>query len=167
MRDKCRGLHMHMIKVIEWHGYLETYCLNLQNKWKRWAHTSVTIYTRERPCLKRIIHHEYPSELSIQEFAFVFKIWKPSKLQEERPALILGDKFWGSIDESDDVSHLESKVFKESWEIILMHSLSSWNQSSLFSRSYCSGRAKSSCGGVLAVDNDGFRRQRFTWFHEM
>ena len=96
MTDKCRCLHMHMIKVLEWHGYLETHCLNLQNIWKRWARTSVTIYTRERLRLKRIIHHECPSELSIQEFAFVFKIWKPSKLQEERPALILGDKFWGS-----------------------------------------------------------------------
>jgi len=114
MMDKCRCLHMHMIKVLEWHGYLETHCLNLQNKWKRWACTSVTIYTRERLRLKRIIQHECPSELNIQDFAFVFKIWKPSKLQEERPALILGDKFWGSIDESDDVSHLESKVCKES-----------------------------------------------------
>ena len=167
MTDKCRCLHMHMIKVLEWHGYLETHCLNLQNIWKRWARTSVTIYTRERLRLKRIIHHECPSELSIQEFAFVFKIWKPSKLQEERNALILGDKFWGSIDESDDVSHLESKVCKESCEIILMHSLSSWNQSSLFSRPYCSGRAKSGCGGVLAVNIDDFRRQRSAWFHEI
>jgi hypothetical protein len=117
--DKCRCLHMHMIKVLEWHGYLETHCLNLQNKWKRWARTSVTIYTRERLRLKRIIHHECPRELSIQEFAFVFKIWKPSKLQKERPALILGNKFWGSIDESDDVSHLESKVCKEIYETSL------------------------------------------------
>ena len=93
MTDKCRYLHMHMIKVLEWHGYLETHCLNLQNKWKRWARTSVTIYPRERPRPKRIIHHECLSELSIPEFAFVFKIWKPSKLQEERPALIIGDKF--------------------------------------------------------------------------
>ena len=48
MMDKCLCLHLHMIKVFELHCYLETYCLNLQNKWKRWAHTSITIYRQER-----------------------------------------------------------------------------------------------------------------------
>ena len=48
MMDKCLCLHLHMIKVFEWYCYLETHCLNLQIEWKRWEHTSVTIYTHER-----------------------------------------------------------------------------------------------------------------------
>jgi hypothetical protein len=48
-----------------------------------------------------------------------------------------------------------------------MRSLSSWNQASLFSRPYCSGWAKSCCGGVLAIDIDDFHCQRSTWFHEI
>ena len=47
MTDKCRYLHMHMIKVFEWHCYLETPCLSLQNEWKRWAHTFVILQKRE------------------------------------------------------------------------------------------------------------------------
>ena len=35
MTDKYWCLHMHMVKVFEWHGYLETFCLNLQDKWKK------------------------------------------------------------------------------------------------------------------------------------
>ena len=34
MMDKYRCVHMHMVKVCEWHGYLETFCLNLKDKWK-------------------------------------------------------------------------------------------------------------------------------------
>ena len=78
MTNKCRCLHMHMIKVLELHGYLETHCLNLQNKWKRWARTSVTIQKRERLRLKRIIHHECPSEF------WAFKSL-PLFLQSENP----------------------------------------------------------------------------------
>ena len=165
MTDKCRGLHMHMIKVLEWHGYLETHCLNLQNKWKRWAHIFVIIQERGF-ALRESYTMSARVNWAFKSLPLFLKIWKPSKLQEERPALIFGDKFWWSIDESDDVSHLESKVCKKSYEIILMHSLSSWNQSSLFSWPYCSGGAKSGCGGVLAVDIDDFRRRRSTWFHE-
>ena len=47
MTDKYRCVHMHMVKVFEWHGYLETFCLNLQDKWKK-----ISIYlcyhTKER-----------------------------------------------------------------------------------------------------------------------
>ena len=35
--------------------------------------------------------------------------------------LIFIDLFWGSIGEHEGVSHLESEVWKESSEIILMH----------------------------------------------
>jgi len=35
MTNKCCCLHMHMVRVFEWHCYLETLCLNLQNKWKK------------------------------------------------------------------------------------------------------------------------------------
>ena len=75
--------------------------------------TYLCYHTRERLCLERILHHECPSDLSIQEFALFSKVWKPSKLRDGRLASILGYKFWGSIDESDDVSHRESKVLKE------------------------------------------------------
>jgi len=93
MTNKCRCLHMLMVKVLEWHGYLETHCLNLQNKWKRWARTSVTIYTRERLRLKRIIHHECPSELSIQEFAFVFKNLKTLQAPRRKARI----DFWWQV----------------------------------------------------------------------
>ena len=47
MTDKCCCLHIHMAKVFEWHGYLEIFCLNLQDKWK-----NISIYlcyhTKER-----------------------------------------------------------------------------------------------------------------------
>ena len=38
-----------------------------------------------------------------------------------------------------------------------MHSLNSWKQSLLFSRPYCSGRAKSGCGGVFQNMNSKHR----------
>lgn len=108
MTDKSHCLHMHMIKVYEWHCYLETLCLNLQNKWKRWAHTFVII--QEREALPWENHTPWASK-SLSFFKNLKTLQAPKR---KRLALILGDKFWGSIDKSEDVSHLESKVCKES-----------------------------------------------------
>ena len=73
--------------------------------------------------------------------------------------------FWGSIFEGEGVSHPESKV----WGKFRNKSYAFFEfmkPSFALFWPYCSGQAKSGCGGVLAVDIGDFRRQRSAWFNE-
>ena len=77
MTDKYHYLHMHMVKVFEWHGYLETFCLNLQDKWKKDKHIPLLSYKRERFNLEIIVHHEHP------QFALFQKSEKPPNSKKD------------------------------------------------------------------------------------
>ena len=73
--------------------------------------------------------------------------------------------FWGSIFEGEGVSHPETqgmgKLRNKSYAFFEF-----MKPGFALLGPYCSGRAKSNCGGVLVVDISDFRRQRSTCFHE-
>ena len=71
--DMCRCLYLHMIKVFEWHLLLKG---TLFESAKLMEKMSTYLYyrTRDRLFRERIIHHECPSELSIQEFVLFSKV---------------------------------------------------------------------------------------------
>jgi len=75
------------------------------------------------------------------------------------------DFFWGSIFEGEGVSHSESKVWGKCRNKSYPFFVFMKPGFTLF-RPYCSGRAKSGYGGVLAVDIGDFCRQLSAWFHE-
>ena len=90
---------------------------------------------------------------------------KPPSTEKRKWIIFSIELFWGSIFEGEGVSHPESKV----WGKFRNKSYAFFEFKkpgfALF-QPYCSGRAKSGCGGVLAVDIGDFRRQRSARFHE-
>ena len=91
---------------------------------------------------------------------------KPPSTEERKWIMFSIELFWGSIFEGEGVSHPESKVwgkFKNKSYTFFEFMKPGF---ALF-RPYCSGRAKSGCGGVLAVNISDSRRQRSAWFHDI
>ena len=115
---------------------IQTQNERLRVSWKRWEHAS---------CFENLA--------------------KPPSTEKRKWIMFSIELFWGSIFEGEGDSHPESKV----WGKFRNKSYAFFEFMkpgfALF-RPYCSGRAKSGCGGVLAVDIDDFRRQRSAWFHE-
>ena len=106
------------------------------------------------------------------EHAFYFENLAKTPSTEKRKWIMLSIKlFWGSIFKDEGVSHPESKVWgkhrNNSYTFFeLMNSglcLILW----IFVDTFCSGRAKSRCGGVLAVDFYDFYRQHFSRIHDL
>ena len=90
---------------------------------------------------------------------------KPSSIEKRKWIMFSIELFWGSIFEGEGVSYLESKVWGKLrnkshafFEFMKPGFALFWP--------YCSGRAKSGRGSVLAVDIGDFRCQRSAWFHE-
>ena len=108
----------------------------LRVSWKRWEHAS-----------------------------YFENLAKPPSTEKRKWIMFSIKLFWGSIFEGEGVSHQESKV----WGKFRNKSYAFFEfmkPGFAFFRPYCSGRAKSGCGGVLAVDIGDFRRQRSAWFNE-
>ena len=104
------------------------------------------------------------------EHASCFENLAKTPSTEKRKWIMFSIKlFWGSIFRDEGVSHPESKVWgkhrNNSYTFFeLMNSglcLILW----IFVDSFCSGRAKSRCGGVLAVNFDDFYHQHSFRFH--
>ena len=90
---------------------------------------------------------------------------KPPSTEKRKWIMFSIKLFWGSIFEGEGVSHRNPR-YEECLEINLMHSLSSWNQASLFFDLIARGDQSLAVGGVFAVDINDFCRQRSAWFHE-
>ena len=109
----------------------------LRVSWKRWEHASC-----------------------FENFA------KPPCTEKRKWIMFSIELFWGSIFKGEGVSHTESKIRgklrNKSYAFFEL-----MKPGFALFRPYCSGRAKSGYGGVLAVDIDDFRRQCSAWFHEI
>ena len=106
------------------------------------------------------------------EHASCFENLAKTPSTEKRKWIMFSIKlFWGSIFRDEGVSHPESKVWgkhrNNSYTFFeLMNSglcLILW----IFVDSFCSGRAKSRCGGVLVVDFYDFYHQHFSRIHDL
>ena len=106
------------------------------------------------------------------EHASCFENLAKTPSTEKRKWIMFSIKlFWGSIFRDEGVSHPESKVWgkhrNNSYTFFeLMNSglcLILW----IFVDSFCLGRAKSRCGGVLVVDFYDFYRQHFSRIHDL
>ena len=79
--------------------------------------------------------------------------------------------FWGSIFRGEGVSHPESKVRgklrNNSYTLFEFMNFRLCLILWVYFDSFCSGRAKSRCGGVLAVDFYDFYRQHFSRIHDL
>ena len=109
----------------------------LRVSWKRWEHAS---------CFENLA--------------------KPPSTENRKWIMFSIELFWGSIFEGEGVSHPKCKV----WEKLRNKSYAFFEFMkpgfALFPP-YCSGRAKSGCGGVLAVDFYDFYRQHFSRIHDL
>ena len=160
------------------HDLSKTRFLILQNKWGRYASLSLPRAT-QKPIKKvgevsqiTLVRFKYKRETKseLKEMKACLLFWKSCKKTpstEKRKWIMLSIKlFWGSIFKDEGVSHPESKVWgklrNNSYTFFeFMNSglcLIRW----IYSDSFCSGRAKSRCGGVLAVDFYDFYRQHFS-----
>ena len=126
-------------------NYHETLCLHLQNECVRHA--------LPLPKLHIPLVRNRENKVSPPWF---YKMQKnlPSTAKQVLATTLI-DSFQRSMGKDDSVSHPESKVWSESFEITLMHTLSHEPRLCFILRicfdSFCSGRAKSRYGGVLAV----------------
>ena len=109
-------------------NYHETLCLRLQNECVRHAITFTWApHTPSEESRKQSeVWVRWVNEWSEQESPpWFYKIQKnlPSTAKQELATTLI-DSFQRSMGKDDSVSHLESKVWRESFEITLMHTLS-------------------------------------------
>ena len=93
----------------------------------------------------------------------------PSTVKQDL-VIIFIDLFWKSIGEHEGVSHpgiqgMKGKLWNNSYAYLRLWTPDPAWSSRIFIDPFCSGRAKSRCGGVLAVDFDDFYRQHSFGFH--
>jgi len=121
-------LHLHMTWAMNFLNYQETLCLRLQSECVRHAITFIRAphTPSEKSSKQSEVWVRLVNEWSEQESTpWFYKIQKtlPSTARQELATTLI-DSFQRSMGEDDSASHPESKVWRESFEITLMHTLS-------------------------------------------